>query len=200
MNPAFFQLVDELNAAEPADRHAVERTIWREFGVEMAILALDMSHFSLTVRRSGILGYLGLIRRMQVLCEPIVQEAKGSVVKYCADNMMAVFPDVPDAVAAAVAINLLLAEKTAEGAPEITVGVGIDYGRFLMIPGEDCFGDPVNISYKLGEDLARPGEVLITSAARERLPAGLPYALQEQTVSVCGLELASFSIQYDGKK
>jgi class 3 adenylate cyclase len=99
-----------------------------------------------------------------------------------------------------VAINLMLAEKAAEGAPEITVGVGIDYGRFLMIPGEDCYGDPINISYKLGEDLARPGEVLITSAARERLPAGLPYALQEQPASVSGLELTSFSIQYDGKR
>jgi adenylate cyclase len=80
------------------------------------------------------------------------------------------------------------------------VGVGIDYGRFLMIPGEYCYGDPVNISFKLGEDLARPGEVLITAAARERLPAGLSYALQEQPVSVSGLELSSFSIQYAGKK
>ena len=200
MNPDFFALVDQLNIADPADRHGVERAIWSKFGVEMAVLALDMSHFSLTVRRSGILGYLGLIRRMHVLSEPIVQQANGTVVKYCADNLMAVFPDVPDAVAAAVAINLMLAEKAAEGAPEITVGVGIDYGRFLMIPGEDCYGDPVNISYKLGEDLARPGEVLITSAARERLPAGLPYALQEQPASVSGLELASFSIEYDGKR
>ena len=196
---SFFSLIDYLNTAPPADRPAVEGVIWSTFGVERAILALDMSHFSLSVRRTGILPYLGLIRRMQVLTCPIVLAHRGEVIKYEADNMMAVFHDAPEAVAAAVEINQALkAAPVPEGSEAFTVSIGIDYGKFLMVPGEDCFGDAVNTSYKLGEDLARPGEILITAAARDRLGKECLYALKEQQVSVSGLELLACSVCYAG--
>ncbi len=93
-----------------------------------------------------------------------------------------------EAVQAAVRINKAL---PADGA----VSIGIDFGRFLMIPGEDCYGDPVNVAYKLGEDLARPGEILVTASVRARLDAGAG-ALREQQVSVAGLELLAYSVVY----
>ena len=63
---AFLALVDRLNEARAEERARVEAEIWERFGVEQALLALDMSQFSLSVRRSGILPYLGLIRRMSM--------------------------------------------------------------------------------------------------------------------------------------
>ena len=194
---SFFSLVDRLNAVPPAEQPRVEELIWNTFGVEKAILALDMSQFSLSVRRDGILPYLGLIRRMQVLTRPIVRACLGEIIKFEADNLMAVFAEAGDAVTAAVTINqALLAEPVRAGTGAFTVGIGIDHGRFLMIPDEDCYGDAVNIAYKLGEDLARPREVLITAAARARLGSGFPYPLLEQTVSVSGLEFLAFSVDY----
>lgn len=165
--------------------------------MERAILVRDMSHFSLSVRRTGILHYLGLIRFMRVLTAPIVQECRGELIKYEADNLMAVFPDAGDAVRAAVKINQALQSATLPGgAEDVRVSVGIDHGSFLMVPGEDCWGDPVNIAYKLGEDLARPGEILITAAARERLDPAFPHPLREQQVSVSGLEFMAYGVQY----
>ena len=70
---AFFDFVDRLSACEGAERAALEAQIWQRFGVERTLLALDMSQFSLSVRRSGILPYLALIRRMQLLTRPIVE-------------------------------------------------------------------------------------------------------------------------------
>ncbi len=188
---SFFALIDDLNACAGTERARVEEALWQRFGVEKAILALDMSQFSLTVRRDGILSYLGSIRSMQLATEPIVRANGGEVVKCLADNLMAVFGSADEAVRAAVNINQALA-----GAG-ITVGIGIDYGRFLMIPERDCYGDPINIAYKLGEDLARPKEILITAAARERLRPGFPHALSEQPVSFSGLQLVVYGVRYE---
>ena len=201
MSERFFGLVDRLNELPAAARGGVEEQIWTEFGVERAVLALDMSHFSLSVRRSGILGYLGLIRRMQVITRPIVEAHGGSLVEFHADNLMAVFPDVAAAVEAALAMNRALgAELNADGGPLIEVGIGIDHGRFLFVEGCRCFGDTVNTAFKLGEDLAQAGEILLTANARARLPDTFPHALDEQQFSISGLELIAYNIRHRTRK
>jgi class 3 adenylate cyclase len=189
---SFFALIDHVNSCSGAERARAEEAVWQRFGVEKAVLALDMSQFSLSVRRDGILSYLASIRRMHMATEPIVRASGGEVVKYLADNLMAVFDGADEAVNAAVRINHALADARAG----ISVSIGIDYGRFLMIPGKDCYGDPVNIAYKLGEDLARPTEILITAAARERLAPGFPHALSEQSVSFSGLQMTAYGVVY----
>ena len=189
---SFFELIDRMNACQEAERADLERQVWADYGVEKAVLALDMSEFSLSVRRSGIVSYLGMIRRMQVVTRPVVQTCGGEIVKYQADNLMAVFPRTQQAIAAAVEINRAL-----PAAPDVTpVSIGIDYGRFLEIPGQDCFGDAVNIAYKLGEDLARPGEVLLSAAAHASLAGDCAYSLRPQRASISGLELSVFGVAY----
>ncbi len=190
----FLDLVDRLSAADAAERQRLEAEIWGRFGVECALLALDMSQFSLTVRRSGILPYLALIRRMQSLTAPIIERHGGAVVKYVADNLLASFAEPADAARAAVEINRAIAS----GTERFSVAIGIDYGRFILIPGRECYGDAVNVACKLGEDVAAAGEVLLTQAARARLGDRFDFALREQKVSISGLELAAFGVVYAG--
>jgi adenylate cyclase len=191
MSRSFFDLIDRMEELAQGDREALEKEVWRDFGVKMAILALDMSQFSVSVRRSGIVAYLQLIRRMRVLTAPLVAAAGGSVIKYEADNMLAMFPDAPQAVGAAIAIGREFARDR-----RIRAGIGIDFGDFLRIPEHDCFGDPVNIAYKLGEDVAQPGEILLSAAARERLGSGTPYAVRERRASLSGLELQIYCVDW----
>jgi class 3 adenylate cyclase len=47
---------------------------------------------------------------------------------------------------------------------------GIGHGKLLDLDG-DLFGLEVNLASKLGEDLARPGEVLLTPSATQGLDA-----------------------------
>jgi len=193
----FFSLIDDLNAAPPAERAKLEAAIWASFGAEKAVMSLDMSQFSLTVRRRGIVPYVAMIRHMQVLTGAIVREAGGRVVKYHADNLMAVFDDSLAAVTAAIRINSALAREYATHHPDAySVSIGIDFGRFLMVAENDCYGDPVNIAYKLAEDLGRPREVLISEAVRARLGQSFPHPLLEQQVSVSGLEFTAYGVQY----
>ena len=194
---SFFELIDRLSNAPAAERPEIEASVWSTFGVERALLALDMSNFSLSVRRHGILHYLGLIRRMQRITAPIVREYQGEVIKYEADNLLATFTRPEEAAHAAVAIQRALKTEAEPARTDaLTAAIGIDFGRYLLIAGDDCYGDAVNIACKLGEDLARGGEILLTVAAREQLGRGFPHPLEEQHVSLSGLELTTFSVQY----
>ena len=91
----------------------------------------------------------------------------------------------------ALAINRAIVE----GGERFTVAMGIDYGRFLLVDDCDCYGDPVNVACKLGEDVAESGEVLLTAAARACLGPTFPHALRETTVSVSGLEVHVFAVE-----
>jgi class 3 adenylate cyclase len=193
---AFFALIDRLIAAPPSGRPEIERFIWESYSRDMAVLALDMSSFSLAVRRNGVLSQLCQIRRMQRLTEPLITGHGGEVLKYEADNLLAVFADCGQAVAAAVAINRGLSEENAaaEHNPPLAVSIGVDFGKLLVLPGEDCFGDAVNVAHKLGEDVAGPGEVLITGRVREQLGSTPAAKLEPFKLSMGGLETPAFRV------
>merc|ERR1712050_459108 len=41
--------------------------------------------------------------------------------------------------------------------------IGLKEGSLVLIEG-DCYGDPVNVASKLGEDIAKPGELLLAAS------------------------------------
>jgi class 3 adenylate cyclase len=157
---AFYALIDRLDRSEPAEKQALESMLWATFGIEACVLALDMSGFSRTVHAEGIVSYLARIRRMQQVSAPIVAAAGGEVVKFTADNLMAVFHDVAAGLEAAGQIRAACLALT----EPLDVSIGLDAGRFLYIPHTDCFGDPVNVAFKLAEDIAGNGEILASEA------------------------------------
>lgn len=193
---AFYAQIDELAKLPAEEREAGERRLRERFEVERAVLVLDMSQFSLSVQRHGIVFHLCQIRRVQAIALPIVAAWRGELVKCEADNILAVFGLVGDAVGAALAIHAALAAAGSDpvlgAAP--TAGIGIDYGRFLLVPGRDAFGDPVNIAHKLGEDVARAAEVLVTDAVRRRLEPSAGYAAEPIALSISGLQLDAWRI------
>jgi class 3 adenylate cyclase len=180
------------------ERKEIEETLWAEFGAEYAVFVLDMSGFSLLTRKYGIVHYLSMVRRMQLTTEPIVKAYGGSMIKYEADNCFAVFPDPLSAVNAAIAMqhaftasNILTPDDF-----DIHIACGIDYGKLLIIGHEDCFGDPVNRASKMGEDLAAGGEVLVTKEAMDMIPATTNIKAREIVVSISGITIPAFVIEY----
>ncbi len=63
-----------------------------------------------------------------------------------------------------------------------------------MIPEQDCYGDAVNIAYKLGEDVARANEVLLTENFTVQLSNPLHCTLQKEQISVSGLAFLAYKI------
>lgn len=193
----FQELLLNFSQAEDLEvRKRIETELWQEYGMERAVFILDMSGFSMLTRKYGIVHYLSMVKRMQKTTEPIVKSYGGSMIKYEADNCFAIFPDPLAAVNAALAMqhafeasNLMTSDDL-----DIYISCGIDYGKILVIQGEDCFGDAVNRASKLGEDVASAREVLITKDAMDLIPAEANIKTKEMTISISGITVLAYSI------
>lgn len=192
-----YNLLDQYDAHSGDEAKAVEEKIWSTYGVNRATLCLDMSGFSRMTRRFGIVHYLALVRRMQLTTRPLVAKCNGEVVKFEADNLFATFQLPQEAVRCALDIQAALQESNAltDDDRDIRVSIGIAWGRILVVPGKDLFGDAVNVACKLGEDLAQGGETLIDDQAKARLPddmQGAQFAAVEFSIS--GMTLSAWQV------
>ncbi|MGH9941765.1 MAG: adenylate/guanylate cyclase domain-containing protein [Pyrinomonadaceae bacterium] len=179
----------------PERRAELKQEIEEVFEQEKAVLVLDMSGFSRTTQRLGIISYLLMIHQMQRVARPCVAEHRGLLLKSEADNLFCLFDTVDDAVAAGRMItrhlrtaNLLLPEEQ-----HLYVSIGIGHGRLLNIEDEDVFGSEVNLASKLGEDIGDMGEILLTPAARARLE-DQQLDLKEESINISGLEMIYFRV------
>lgn len=192
---SFSALIDRLIDASPDQKAVVEGVIRDTFEKVKAVLSLDMSGFTLNVRRGGIISYLCQIRRMQRLTLPIIRENDGELVKFEADNLLAVFDDANCAVRAALAMIRAAVSESGDGGSGMGFSIGIDFGEFLLIDGTDCFGDPVNLACKLGEDIAKSNELLITRAVRDQLASDLRIQVQKMSLSLSGVEVEAYQVR-----
>ena len=120
-----------------------------------------------------------------------------TLVKFEADNCFATFVDVRDAVRAAIALNQAFARANFDTPEDLDIRIccGIDFGKILLIEQRDFFGDPVNRACKLGEDLADPGEILVTRAAMERLDS-TTFDYQNANYVISGIGIDACSVRY----
>lgn len=158
---------------------------------------MDMSRFSLMTQKHGIVHYLSMIGRMRLVTRPVIEHHGGEVVKFEADNCFAAFATVDDAIHAAIAVNSAFEEanKFEEDERNIRVSVGIDYGRFLYVEN-DYYGDPVNLACKLGEDVAGPGEILVTAQAMGQLSTDSNVQGTATQYSISGIRITAHHIVY----
>jgi class 3 adenylate cyclase len=166
------RLLQERNE-HPEQATAIDQTIHQTFSRDCAILVLDMSGFSRLTLRYGIIHFLGMIHRMTAITTPLVHGKGGQVVKQEADNLFAIFKDVLPAVGAAIDIFKAFAAVNT-GLPDeqdLYAGIGVGYGATLIVEDNDLYGSEMNLACKLGEDLARRGELLLTEAAFHRVRA-----------------------------
>jgi len=180
-----FELLNEM-AERPESEDELTATIERDFGETRAVLALDMSGFSRCTQEKGIVCFLLMIHQMKRLAVPAIEEAGGILVKGEADNLFCLFEDVDAAVAAAREILRRLAAANVDAPADRRLGaaIGIGFGPILNIDERDLFGHEVNLACKLGEDVAKEGEVLLTAAANQRaLGYGLTTERREISIS-----------------
>ena len=180
----------------PEQRAELAQAVVEIFSQDKAVLVLDMTGFSRTTQRHGIVSFLLMIHQMQLIARPCVDAHGGLLVKAEADNLFCLFDTVADAVRASQdimerlnAANLLLPEDR-----RLFVSIGIGFGNILNIGDEDLFGNEVNLASKLGEDVAERGEILLTAAARAQLHEA-DIHVREETVSISGLDVTYYKIQ-----
>lgn len=191
-------LLDYALADAEGERRRIEKVLWRDFGRRKLVFVLDMSGFSLLTRKYGVVHYLSLVKRMQLTARPTIEEHNGLVVKFEADNCFAMFDTALSAVRAAIQLNTAFDAMNvhADDPFDIRISIGMDYGDVLLTGGPDYFGDTVNRASKLGEDIAGPGEIILTEAAFEQLPSQAGFHGKPLELSIAGVQLKAFNLAY----
>ena len=162
----------------PARVRELEQDIWNAVGATRAILVTDLSGFTKITKEHGILHFLATFRQVVLVAEPIFAGNRVVFCKTSADNMMATFRSAAEAVAVARELVKIRVDQ-------VRVCVGIGCGPVVELE-DDVFGDEVNVAYKLGEDIAGPGEVLLSQAAANTVQDLVDGPL---TVAIGGIDL-----------
>jgi class 3 adenylate cyclase len=180
----------------PERQNEVEARIHKEFSRTVAILVLDSSGFSRTVRQHGIVNFLARLERLGRVVVPLIEKYEGRVLRVEADNIFAVFSAAEAAVTCADEIqrNVGIANEPLPAASEIYVAIGVGYGSVLLIDQNDAWGDEMNIACKLGEDIADQGEILLTVAAHDAIGDNSRWTFEDSSVRISGLDLTSYRL------
>lgn len=188
------QLLREYNE-RPEERPRITAEIERRFRRSLAILALDSSGFSRTVRAVGIVHFLALLERLGRIVRPLIVQSGGRVLYTEADNIFAAFPDTTSAVRCAGAIlrELAATNERLPDAERIYVSMGVGYGPVLVVDNDTLYGDEMNLACKLGEDLAERDEVLLTQRAHDALEPS-SWRFEELRFSISGLDLTAYRL------
>jgi len=156
------ELLDKRNSS-PEQRAVVDRIIKDTFEQQMAVMVTDSVGFSHCTIEHGIIHFLALLKKMNDEIKPIVTRYNGVVLGEWADNFVISFDKPKDAINAAIDINRHITNYN-ESAPvdsRFGICIGIGHGTVLFT-GDDIFGNEVNLASKLGEDIAREGEICVT--------------------------------------
>jgi class 3 adenylate cyclase len=162
-----WRLIEERTRAG-ADTHHIDQRIWDLFGEDLAIMFTDLSGFSRSTAKFGIIHFLQIIFEQKRLLLPIVAQHDGILIKTEADSFLIIFRRADEAVRCAVEMQHACQKLNQRRLPEeqVLLCVGLGYGRILRIGDVDVFGAEVNAASKLGEDTAKTNEILVTESMR----------------------------------
>lgn len=155
----FFKLQQgEMTEAEFSEKYHRER----------AILSMDMTGYTSSAMRHGELESLLRVLDAQRVVIPVLQEFGAELIRCFADDIVALFHEPNAAVDAAFEVHRRIqlfneSPLTSQNSTQCCVGVG--FGRVFSIGPNLAQGDEMNRASKLGEDIARANETLITERA-----------------------------------
>lgn len=132
---------------------------------ECAILSMDMTGFTSSAMQRGELHSLLRIVDAQTIVIPVLHEFKAELIRCFADDIVALFRDPNAAVDAAIESHrrIKIFNRSSLASPHPTqCCAGIGYGKVFAIGPNLAQGDEMNRASKLGEDIARANETLIT--------------------------------------
>ena len=131
-----------------------------------AILALDLTGHTVRAMKHPQLNALLRILDAQKVCIPVLRHFGASTVRCFADDLVGLFDEPGTALDAALEIHRRVAlfnhSGDASEAPPLAC-IGIGYGEVYAIGPNLAMGDEMNRAAKLGEDIARGNETLVTA-------------------------------------
>lgn len=146
----------------------------RKYKQQKTILSIDMTGFTATAMNIGELQSLLRIFDAQKVCIPVLKDFSAMLIRCMADDIVATFDDPNNAIDAAFEIHrrVKLFNHSPQASKHPTqCAIGIGHGKLFAIGPDLAQGDEMNRASKLGEDIARAYETLLTERAFDVLKA-----------------------------
>lgn len=182
--------------AEGLSDTEVERRVWERHGTTCALLALDSSGMTRLSRSHGIVEFLTRYMEMRDVAERCLHRHRCLAWRCFADNLFAEFPTVDAALACALEIHDAVERSGIRvgGRDPFRVCIGIGYGRVLDDGAGGKMGEEMNVVAKLGEEVAEPGDTLLTEAAYAALQARDAVPLEKTAVRLAKLDAICYRV------
>jgi adenylate cyclase len=158
-----------------------EQTFRDTYLYRTAILVLDVAGFSRMCEKLGEVRAFRSILNVQRVSEPVLRNYRATLVRAFADDLVALFKDPLDALNAAFEIqrNLALYNSSRPNDPAVQCCFGIGYGDVFEIGPNNAMGKEMNYTSKLGENIAAPGEILLTENAYDAVSSKTTVIFEE---------------------
>jgi adenylate cyclase len=127
-----------------------------------AIMIADVVDYSRLMGEDETRALAALAELREELFEPVVIARGGKVVKRMGDGWIVEFPNISDAAASAIEVQVGLTDHET-----IRLRIGVHIGD-VTFQNNDIYGDGINVAARL-ESLAKPGQVLISDTAHHSL-------------------------------
>ena len=156
----------------------------QKYQVQCTIMSLDMTGFTVSAMEIGELQSLLRILDGQKVCIPVLKEYSAKLIQCFADDIVAVFDDPNSAINAAFEIHRRLevfrhSSQASNNPTQCSIGIG--HGTVFKIGPNLSQGDEMNRSSRLGEDIARAKETLITENTFDALKERIDIRFELQT-------------------
>ncbi len=152
-----------------ANKAEIDQRIWDLFGEEWCVMMTDLAGFSRRVAEYGIIHFLQTIYESERLLLPVIEQHEGFLLKTDGDSLLAIFRKPNKALQCALAMQqtLIPYNETKLEQEKVHLCVGLGFGKILRVGNTEVFGAEVNAACKLGEDVAKQGETLVTGAFQQ---------------------------------
>ncbi len=168
------------------------------FTKRKAVLVIEMYEQAEVAHEHGVLPFIDMVLSMKRKCGMAVAHRSGKCVRSIdtkiIGQIMALFDSPLDCLRAAIEARYRCREEDYE------LAIGAGFTEILDLDSCNCFGDAVNMAFKLGEDVAHGGEILITenvkaAALRE---GAFPFKTDDtRSVELSGITIKHFNVEYD---
>ena len=142
------------------------------------IVAIDVAGYS-RLMGTDEAGTLARLKEHRAATDPIYAAHGGRIVGTAGDGLLLEFPSVVEAVASAVEVRKVMAERNAPlpDDEKMLYRIGINLGDVLA-DGDDIYGDGVNVAARI-EALAEPGGICISRTVRDNVRDRMDIALDD---------------------
>ena len=177
----------------------------RRFRKRRAVFTIQIHDQEKTLVERGVVRYIESVLRMKSVTRSECDSRRGQRVQSIATKIwgqtFCLFETAKDALEAAIgSMKAWRHEKM-----DCRLMAGLGYGDVLDLDGGDCFGDPVNMAFKLGEDTAKDGEILIDKPFWDRVKeecrsvhlATTDFKLEPRSVSMSGVTIPHFCVKWE---